>query len=146
MYNSRDLVWVGETPLKEFSNKALVIVSRLARLLRDSDGDKLSLQDPALPKKIAGAVAENNDPKLGNLFDQLVAELRAFSESRGQPRYRGSVQSEPNTNVSSQKTSERTYRGAIIPADGVNQQTDQKAAVKKTTKKKVFYRGVEVTK
>lgn len=144
MYNSSDLVWVGETPLKEFSNKALVLVSRLARHLKDSDGDKLSLQDPELPKKIVGAIAESDDPKLGTLFDQLLAELTAFSESRGQPRYRGSVRIGSNKDTPSPKTSERNYRGIIIPADGVSKKTDQKETVEKT-KKKVFYRGVEVT-
>lgn len=138
-YATNDYNWVESVPLSNFSNKALIIASRFARALRSSNGNQIQLQDRELAKKIVIEVSENNDPKLRKLFDELVAELSAFAETRGQARYRGTVQtSDGSDNVTKGETSE----SKTVMYRGVEVVKESKEPVE--TSKKRYYRGVEI--
>lgn len=133
--------WVEEVPLSSFSNKALIIASRFARVLKRVNGNQIVLQDKHLAKKIRHEVDETNDPKLRSLFDELVVELKTFAETRNQPRYRGSVQKpaveKEATTTKSDSPKTVMYRGVEIEVDI---QTPQASKVAN----KSYYRGFEV--
>lgn len=103
--------WVEEIVINQLSNRALVLVSRFARILKQVNGDRLNLQDPHLAKNVVHAMNETNDPRLKRIFDDLLLEFHVLAE--------GEELISPKENVAidvdSVKSSEvRFYRGVPI--------------------------------
>lgn len=73
--------WVENVVVKRLSSRALVLISRFARILKQINGDVLSLQDPQLAKKLVYAVQKTRDRRLEEIFDELLVEFHTFSES-----------------------------------------------------------------
>ena len=140
VYN--DFHWVEEVPLSGFSNKALIIVQRFSRVLRQVSSRTLTLHDPMLGSAIVAEVSKNDDPRLRALFDSLIEELQKLAENRELPRYRGSVEVHTEKRGKSKPV---TYRG--IRTDDDSKSGPIKAADDEpegTRVKKRMYRGVEI--
>lgn len=75
-----DYKWVESVPVKPLSNRALVLVSRFARTLKQLNGNVLSRQDPQLTKKMVAEVNSNNDPRLKPIFKELLLEFHGLVE------------------------------------------------------------------
>lgn len=145
MSYTADYDWVEQVPLSQFSNKALIIASRFARVLRSLNGQQIQLQDQQLARKIIHQVEENKDPKLRSLFDELVSELYAFAETRDQARYRGALKTTSDTSSMAESVAGESEK--VVKYRGVAVVSDKKAIANKATAnkgKKTFYRGVEV--
>lgn len=74
--------WIEEIELNQLSNKALMIASRFARVLKQLNGQVLVLQDPMLTRHMIEQVKETDDSELNSLFDSFLLECMAFAETR----------------------------------------------------------------
>lgn len=141
MNDVSDYRWVEGVPLSGFSNRALIIVQRFARVLREVSDNTLTLQDPMLARNIVRAIDINDDPRLRSVFDSLLEELSKLAENRALPRYRGSVDLHAEKSI---KSTSVTYRGAVVD-EPPESRKDRVEDLKTTSaKKKRMYRGVEI--
>lgn len=143
VYN--DFHWVEDVPLSGFSNKALIIVQRFSRVLRQVSSRTLTLHDPMLGSAIVTEVSKHDDPRLRALFDSLIEELQKLAENRALPRYRGSVELH---NEQRGKGKPVMYRGIRIDDDSksmpIKEAKDEATEPEGTRAKKRMYRGVEI--
>jgi len=114
--------WVERVVTKQLSNRALVLVSRFARILKQVNGHVLSLQDPMLAKNVVAEVLAANDERLVAIFDELLVEFHQMVES-------GDAVAAGNR---------------ITLQEGVPISVDTSFASKKIRDTKIIYRGVEV--
>ena len=82
MDNMSEYGWVENIGAGQLSNRALVLVSRFARILKQVRGQRLDLQDPSLAKKVVRIANETNDLRLKQIFDDLVLEFQSMVERR----------------------------------------------------------------
>jgi len=142
-----DYGWVEQITTSDLSNRALVLLSRFARLLKQVNGDILDLQNPRLSKNVVRYGTTSNDARVKALFEDLLIEFHIMIENKGQPHYRGTVlnklQSDeittkeplPSVSDSNKKT---LYRGVPLEL----KKTNDKSQI---PEKKITYRGVEVS-
>lgn len=103
--------WVEEIVINQLSNRALVLVSRFARILKQVNGHRLNLQDPHLAKNVVHVMNETDDPRLKKIFDDLLLEFHVLAEGEEL------LNSNENISVdvdSVQSTGVRFYRGVPI--------------------------------
>jgi len=74
--------WVENIGAGQLSNRALVLVSRFARILKQIRGQRLDLQDPDLAKKVVRIASETNDLRLKQIFDDLLLEFQVIIDAR----------------------------------------------------------------
>ena len=141
MNDVSDYRWVEGVPLSGFSNKALIIVQRFSRVLRQVSDRTLTLQDPMLGRNIVREIDSNDDPRLRSVFDSLLEELSKLAANRELPRYRGSV--DLHTEEVS-KSTQTTYRGAIVNEPSKSSKDSVENSETTPSKKKRMYRGVEI--
>lgn len=138
-YVSSECEWLRDVPVTGFSNKAVVIVSRLSRVLREVNGSQLALQDPLLGQKLLEEVERSKDDRLTSLFNELIIELQRFAETRGLPRYRGTVAEKVAPVLSNPNNAPLTYRGSQILVEPKIKSAEQSDGKSNTR----TYRGVE---
>jgi len=102
--------WVENVVVNRLSSRALVLLSRFARILKQVNGDVLSLQDPQLTKKLVYSVQKTRDSRLEKIFDELLVEFYEFSENSTDREF-GSKSVKKKTAEDSADTSSTVYRG-----------------------------------
>ncbi len=104
--------WVENVVVKRLSSRALVLISRFARILKQINGDVLSLQDPQLTKKLVFAVQKTRDSRLEQIFDELLVEFYEFSESKAGREFNlQSARASKNSVTSNTDSNGAVYRG-----------------------------------
>jgi len=153
MVNTNDMDWLESLELPDLSNRALVLCSRFARELKRVNGTNLVLRDPKLPKTISQVLRTTQSPGLIRIFDELIKEIEALFEQRGEPRYRGALSSTSakidESQITLQTNAVKTYRGTVIAEGrtqaantGINTNTVSGNTTGQPDKKPKMYRGV----
>ena len=66
---------------QHLSNKALVLISKIARALRDQNGFVLQLNDPGMIRNLSIQVKGLNHAELNRLYEILLDELEQHSNT-----------------------------------------------------------------
>lgn len=131
--------WVEEIVVKQLSNRALVLVSRFARILKQVNGNVLVLQDPMLAKNMVREVTETDDPRLKRIFDDLLLEFHAMADNKDSAEKPNSATDNAHNDDGHVADDEvQFYRGVPIAARPRSSATEP-------VKKKMTYRGVDLS-
>lgn len=72
-----DYKWIEGISSNKLSNNALLLVSRFSRVLKQTNGHSLSMQDPELTRSLVREYKQSNSPALHCLFSNLLIEFHA---------------------------------------------------------------------
>lgn len=122
--------WVEGVAVNGLSNRALMLISRFARVLKQVNGRVLSLRDPDLAVHVVQEFQIAQDPRLEPIFNDLIKEFRALIEDSSSPKSRA--------RPSDTENSVELYRGARGELKK-KRKTDKSKAHKTIT-----YRGAQI--
>ena len=69
--NANELInqteWIGRIKLNELSNTSLILVSKLSRIIKKTNGNNIKLHDESMAIRLAEQVIEIDSPELNKL-------------------------------------------------------------------------------
>ena len=74
--------WLNRIKINQLSNRALTIASKLARMIRLSNGQIVKLQDEKIAMRLAEQIFTIDSPELHILFREFLEE--ALKENHGE--------------------------------------------------------------
>ena len=96
--------WLSRIKINQLNNRALTIASKLARMIRLSNGHIVKLQDEEIAIRLAEQIFDIDSPELHTLFREFLEE--ALKES-----------DKPKENIKAHNAKKRTqglYRGVKV--------------------------------
>ena len=130
-----DYSWVQQITVKHLSNRALMLISRFARLVKRVNGNVINLQDPNVAMQVVDQAQQFDDESVDALLNDIIEEFKRSADEQGilVPKaapvekeaaqsdtetvtyYRGvAVVSNKNTNKDSNDAPKKTYRGLDV--------------------------------